>query len=83
MNKGGTTATSSGGKVMRPSVMNLKLKKAAIAAQFLGKVSKKDEDGDGKISIKRDSIKYSGGGGDIEELRIENDRLQTSIMIVQ
>lgn len=60
--------------------MNLKLKKAAIAASLLGKPG--DEAGGDKIKIKRDSIKYSGGGGDIEELKIENDRLQTSCMIL-
>ena len=67
--------------------MNLKLKKAAIAASLLGKVAneaiKNKESADGKqITIKRDSVKYSGGGGDVEELRIENDRLQTSCMIL-
>ena len=61
--------------------MNLKLKKQQIAASILGKPGK-DAGGDGKISIKRDSVKYGGGGGDVEELRIENDRLQTSCMIL-
>jgi hypothetical protein len=74
LNKPGTAAAKEK-PVMRASVMNLKLKKAQIAASILGKVSK-DEGGDGKrISIKRDSVKYSGAGGDVEELRIENDRL--------
>ena len=32
--------------------------------------------------IKRASIKYEGKGGDTGELEIENDRLQTSVMIL-
>ena len=35
-----------------------------------------------RISIKRASTKYEVANGDVGELQIENDRLQTSVMIL-
>ena len=48
-------------------------------------VSEEDSDHDGgaRVKVKRASIKFkSDTGGDFEELRIENDRMKTTLMVL-
>ena len=91
MNKAQSASPEKEKKAYRPSVLNLKAKKAEIARNImmgvrpsmanmspdqLGGLSrslkaKQEAEGgaDGKrLSIKRESVKYSSKGGDVEEL---------------
>lgn len=95
---GSSSVSPDKANVPRQSVMNLKLKKKQIAMNLMNgmrpSVAGSDLSGlkttkDGtftgeapRVSIKRASVNYAGGGGDIGELQIENDRLQTSVMIM-
>ena len=69
--------------------MDLKAKKALISKNLLASISADMKTG-GKggvksgerLSIKRASVNYQKGSSDAQELQIENERLQTSVMIL-
>lgn len=76
-------------KNMRESVLNLKMKKAALANSLLGGTAK-PEAGESFGMLKRKSINFEGGASpskrgsisDAAEMQIENDRLKTTLMIL-
>lgn len=42
-----------------------------------------DQDAGNRVKVKRASIKFkSDNGGDLEDLRIENDRMKTTLMVL-
>ena len=68
----------------------MKAKKALISKNLLASIAsnmtKDGKGGEGKsgarLSIKRASVNYQKGSSDAQELQIENERLQTSVMIL-
>ena len=74
-------------KNMRESVLNLKMKKAALANSLLGGGS---NSGESSSMLKRKSINFENGASpgkrgsisDAAEMQIENDRLKTTLMIL-
>jgi hypothetical protein len=65
------------------------LYKQAMGITTEGITEASDEDSDrsvspgGKIRVKRASIKFKqGGDADIDDLKIENDRMKTTLMVM-